>query len=200
MKLIVGLGNPGSKYLGTRHNVGFEVVDELVRRDGLVFETGPVEVLIARDRSARGVMLAKPLTFMNHSGQTVVDLQRYYRVGCGELLIVVEDVALPLGCLRARARGSGGGHKGLGSVVDALGTEDFARLRIGVGRGDPRRDLAAHVLSRFETAEHADIEIAIGRAADAVSMFVDKGIDPVMNAFNGKDGGSDNEEDRAFNI
>ena len=195
MKLIVGLGNPGSKYRGTRHNVGFDVIDELARRRGLVFESAPTEALIARDRSTQGVMLAKPLTFMNRSGEAVADLERYYRFDLGEVLIVVEDVHLPLGRLRARAGGSDGGHQGLRSVVDALGTEEFARLRVGVGRGDPRRDLADHVLSRFEPAEHGDIEVMIGRAADAVDMFTIEGIEPVMNTFNRREDSPANEGD-----
>ena len=195
MRLIVGLGNPGPKYRGTRHNVGFEVIDELARRRGLVFESAPTEALIARDRSTQGVMLAKPLTFMNRSGEAVADLERYYRFDLGEVLIVVEDVHLPLGRLRARAGGSDGGHQGLRSVVDALGTEEFARLRVGVGRGDPRRDLADHVLSRFEPAERGDIEAAIGRAADAVDMFTTEGIEPVMNTFNRREDNPDDEGD-----
>ena len=195
MRLIVGLGNPGPKYRGTRHNVGFEVIDELARRRGLVFESAPTEALIARDRSTQGVMLAKPLTFMNRSGEAVADLERYYRFDLGGVLIVVEDVHLPLGRLRARAGGSDGGHQGLRSVVDALGTEEFARLRVGVGRGDPRRDLADHVLSRFEPAERGDIEAAIGRAADAVDMFTTEGIEPVMNTFNRREDNPDDEGD-----
>ena len=196
MKLIVGLGNPGPTYWGTRHNVGFEVIDELGRRRGLVFESGPTKVLIARERSMQDFMLAKPLTFMNRSGQTVADLQRYYRFELGEVLIVVEDAALPLGRLRARASGSGGGHRGLKSVVDALGTEEFARLRVGVGRGDPQRDLVDHVLSRFEPTERGDIEAAIERAADAVVMFTAEGIEPVMNTFNRKDSPADEGDDQ----
>ena len=195
MKLIVGLGNPGPKYRGTRHNVGFDVIDKLARRRGLVFESAPTEALIARDRSTQGVMLAKPLTFMNRSGEAVADLERYYRFDLGDVLIVVEDVHLPLGRLRARAGGSDGGHQGLRSVVDALGTEEFARLRVGVGRGDPRRDLADHVLSRFELAEHGDIEAAIGRAADAVDMFTTEGIEPVMNTFNRREDSPADEGD-----
>ena len=184
MKLIVGLGNPGPKYRGTRHNVGFEVIDELARRRGLVFESAPAAALMARDRSTRGVTLAKPLTFMNRSGQGVTELLHYYRFDVADLLIVVEDANLPLGRLRARARGADGGHQGLRSVSDALGSQEFSRLRVGIGRGDPRRDLADHVLSRFEPEERGDIEIAIGRAADAADMFTTAGIEQVMNTFN----------------
>ena len=198
MKLIVGLGNPGPKYRGTRHNVGFEVIDELARRRGLVFESAPAAALMARDRSTPGVTLAKPLTFMNRSGQGVTELLRYYRFDVADLLIVVEDANLPLGRLRARARGADGGHQGLRSVSDALGSQEFSRLRVGIGRGDPRRDLADHVLSRFEPEEREDIETAIGRAADAADMFTTAGIEQVMNTFNRReDRPTGEEEDEA---
>ena len=198
MKLIVGLGNPGPKYRGTRHNVGFEVIDELARRRGLVFELAPAAALMARDRSTPGVTLAKPLTFMNCSGQGVTELLRYYRFDVADLLIVVEDANLPLGRLRARARGADGGHQGLRSVSDALGSQEFSRLRVGIGRGDPRRDLADHVLSRFEPEEREDIETAIGRAADAADMFTTAGIEQVMNTFNRReDRPTGEEEDEA---
>jgi PTH1 family peptidyl-tRNA hydrolase len=196
MKAIVGLGNPGAKYRGTRHNIGFAVVDELARRAGIDFESAPVNALIARWRrraaalpasgAADDVLLAKPMTFMNDSGQAVGDLTRYFRIGPGDLLVVVDDVQLPLGRLRARTRGSAGGHNGLRSVIAHAG-EDFARLRVGVGRGDSRRDLADHVLARFDSDESAEAERMIARAADAAEMFTAAGIAAVMNAYNGGD-------------
>ena len=131
MKAIVGLGNPGAKYRGTRHNVGFEVVDELARRASVSFESAPADALIAKWRQM-DVLLVKPLTFMNLSGQAVGELQRYFKID--DVLIVVDEVNLPLGKLRARARGSAGGHNGLKSVIAHLG-EDVPRLRVGVGRG-----------------------------------------------------------------
>lgn len=195
MKLIVGLGNPGSSYRGTRHNVGFEVVDELARRHALEFESAPTEALMARLRRPEGaVLLAKPLTFMNRSGGAVADLQRYYRMAVADLLVVLEEANLPLGRLRARARGSAGGHNGLESVIEALGTEEFARLRVGVGRGDPRRDLTDHVLSRFDPDERHAIAEAIGRAADAAELFVSEGIDRVMNTYNRQDEPADDDD------
>jgi PTH1 family peptidyl-tRNA hydrolase len=196
MKAIVGLGNPGAKYRGTRHNIGFAVVDELARRAGIDFESAPVNALVARWRrraaalsgsgAADDVLLAKPMTFMNDSGQAVGDLTRYFRIGPGDLLVVVDDVQLPLGRLRARTRGSAGGHNGLKSVIAHAG-EDFARLRVGVGRGDSRRDLADHVLARFDSDESAEAERMIARAADAAEMFTTAGIAAVMNAYNGGD-------------
>ena len=132
-----------------------------------------------------GLLVVKPLTFMNRSGLAVAALVRYYRITLDDVLIVAEDVELPLGRLRARASGGDGGHNGLASIIDALGTEGVSRLRVGVGRGDVRRDLAAHVLSRFETSEELAIRDSIARAADAVDAFVGNDIGYVMNRFNG---------------
>jgi PTH1 family peptidyl-tRNA hydrolase len=183
VKLIVGLGNPGPKYKGTRHNVGFEVLDELARRAGTAFDASPVDALAARWR-ARDTLLAKPLTFMNASGGAVGALLRYYKIEQADLLVIVDEVQLPLARLRARARGSAGGHNGLKSVEAHLGPE-YSRLRLGVGRGDARRDLADHVLARFDADELAVASEMIGRGADAAEMFITSGIEAVMNAYNG---------------
>ena len=187
MKAIVGLGNPGSQYKGTRHNVGFDVVDELARRESVGFESAPAEALIAKwRRPEEAVLLVKPLTFMNLSGQAVGELARYFKIEVADLIVVVDEVHLPLGKLRARKRGSAGGHNGLKSVIAHLGDE-FARLRLGVGRGGDQRNLADHVLSRFEKDEAAEAERMTARAADAAEMFVTSGIEAVMNGFNGGD-------------
>lgn len=186
MKLIVGLGNPGAKYRGTRHNIGFAVLDELAARRPVSFESAPVDALIAKVRGADEVLLAKPLTFMNASGEAVGALLRYYKIEIADLLVVVDDVQLPLGKLRARVRGSAGGHNGLKSIVAHVG-DAFSRLRLGVGRGDPRRDLADHVLTRFDADEAAEVERVTARAADAAEMFATSGIGAVMNGFNGGD-------------
>jgi PTH1 family peptidyl-tRNA hydrolase len=188
VKLIVGLGNPGSEYSGTRHNIGFEVVDEVARRWGVTFQSAPTDGVLARSHGLPGgapaAILLKPLTFMNRSGQAVGGTQRYYRVELSDLLVVTEDVNLPLGRLRARRQGSAGGHNGLRSVIECLGTYTFSRLRIGVGRGDPRRGLAGRVLSRFDAEERPAMNEAVGRAADAVEVFTELGVEPVMNRFN----------------
>lgn len=187
MKLIVGLGNPGAKYRGTRHNVGFEVVDELARRRGLEFGSSPTDALMARERGPGArVMLAKPLTYMNRSGSAVAVLTHYYRIEPSALLVVADDVNLPVGRLRARRRGSDGGHNGFASIIAELGSDAFARLRIGVGRGHAERRLASHVLARFDAREQEDIAAALERAADAVEAFVGDGIDAMMNRFNRK--------------
>lgn len=183
MKAIVGLGNPGAKYHGTRHNIGFAVLDELSRRAGAGFGSAPVDALIARWRE-REALLVKPLTFMNASGEAVGALMRYFRIEPIDLLVVVDEVQLPLARLRARPRGSAGGHNGLRSIGVHLGDE-FARLRIGVGRGDMRRDLADHVLTRFDSDEAAEVERMTQRAADAAEVFIASGIEAVMNSFNG---------------
>lgn len=185
MKFIVGLGNPGARYRDTRHNVGFEVIDELAERRGLAFESSPAEAVVARERGPGArLMLVKPLTFMNLSGQAVSALARYFRVDLDDVLIVTDDANLPLGRLRVRVGGSDGGHNGLRSVIGELGTDQIARLRLGVGRGDGRRDLADHVLARFEDAEQETIRSAVTRAADAVDAFVSDGIATMMNRFN----------------
>ena len=187
MKLIVGLGNPGREYQDTRHNVGFLVVDELARRYQLALTMAPSQVpetFVAKRYGPEPLLVAKPLTFMNRSGDAVAALMRYYDVDVADLLVVVDEAALPFGRLRARMRGSGGGHNGLKSTIERLGTTEFARLRLGVGRGDPRRDLADHVLAKFEPGERAELEGFIALAADAAEMFAVEGIEKMMNTYN----------------
>ena len=187
MRLIVGLGNPGREYRETRHNVGFMVVDEIARRHNLTLAMAPSQIpdaMIAKKFGDDALLMAKPLTFMNNSGEAVAALARYYDVPIGDLLVVVDEVALPFGRLRARARGSAGGHNGLKSVIARLGTTEFARLRLGVGRGDTQRDLADHVLSKFEADEQSAVGEFIARAADAAEMFAVDGIEKVMNTYN----------------
>jgi PTH1 family peptidyl-tRNA hydrolase len=190
VKLIVGLGNPGPAYRGTRHNVGFAVADEVARRAAAEFGSAPADTLVARwRRDGDAVLLAKPLTFMNASGEAVGGLMRYFKIDLADLLVVLDEAQLPLGKLRARARGSAGGHNGLKSVIAHVG-EGFSRIRLGIGRGadaDRRRDLADHVLSRFEADETAEAERMVARAADAVELFVTEGIAAVMNRYNGGD-------------
>ena len=194
MKLVVGLGNPGRKYAGTRHNVGFEVLDLLAGRFKAEWESAPrgVEGLVARDRAA-DTLLAKPLTFMNLTGPAVVGLLQFYKIELPDVFVVVDDVNLELGRLRARAAGSAGGHNGLKSIIGALGTDAFARIRIGVGGGEPRRDLSGHVLGRFAPDEQPIIAEAVTRTADAAELFITEGIAPVMNRFNRKEEKEDTE-------
>jgi PTH1 family peptidyl-tRNA hydrolase len=187
MKLLVGLGNPGREYRDTRHNVGFMVVDEIARRYALSWAQAPSQVpdaFIAKRYGTEPVLLAKPLTYMNLSGDAVAALMRYYDVPPADMLVIVDEADLPFGKLRARARGSAGGHNGLKSIIERLGTTEFSRLRLGVGRGDDRRDLGDHVLSIFERSERAELESFIARAADAAEMFAAEGIIKVMNTYN----------------
>jgi peptidyl-tRNA hydrolase, PTH1 family len=195
MKLIVGLGNPGPRYRGTYHNVGFEVVDEVAKRYGVTFQSSPADALVARLRGAgRDALLAKPLTFMNLSGPAVVALQRYFRIPLEDVLVVLDEVNLDMGRLRVRRSGSAGGHNGLKSIIEALGTSGFARLRVGVGRGDRQGDLSSHVLSRVDPDERASVQGAIGRAADAVERFIGGSLEDVMREFNPRqDAGSEAE-------
>ena len=187
MKLVVGLGNPGARYEGTRHNVGFAAVDLVAKRHGLQWEAAPrgIEALVANWR-LRGAILVKPLMFMNLSGGAVVGLLQFYKIPVEEQLVIVDETQLETGRLRIRPEGSAGGHNGLKSMIASLGTMAFPRLRIGVGRGDKRRDLADHVLARFEPEERSVIEDAIGRAADAAELFITDGVPAAMNRFNRK--------------
>jgi PTH1 family peptidyl-tRNA hydrolase len=184
VKLIAGLGNPGREYRGTRHNVGFDVLDVLAARHALTFrESGDIAGAEWR-RGTDVVRLLKPLTYMNLSGAAIARVLAYFKIDVADLLVVCDDVNLPLGKLRARASGSEGGHNGLRSIADSLGTIEYARLRVGVGRGDERRELADHVLGRFSPDERPDIEDATVRAADAVELFIDHGLSNVMASFN----------------
>jgi PTH1 family peptidyl-tRNA hydrolase len=194
MKLLVGLGNPGAEYRETRHNVGFQVIEELARRWGVQQWRESFESLAAKTvRDDQAVLLCKPLTFMNLSGRAVAGLAGFYKVAVPDLLVVTDDVALPLGRLRARRGGSDGGHNGLKSIAESLGSDEYARLRVGVGRGEiegpdgnvvGRSGMADHVLGRFRPEERETISAAVLRAADASEMFLAEGIERVMNAFN----------------
>jgi peptidyl-tRNA hydrolase, PTH1 family len=183
VKLIVGLGNPGREYEQTRHNIGFMVVDEMARRHELQWRNEG-QVVFAKKFGAPEFLLAKPKTYMNLSGVAVSEFANYRNVEHDDLLVVVDDVDLPLGRMRARARGSAGTHNGLKSVVAQLGTTGFPRLRVGVGRGDRRRDLADYVLAKFDAAEQAALNEIVTRAAEAAEMFAAEGIEKVMNRYN----------------
>jgi PTH1 family peptidyl-tRNA hydrolase len=205
MKLVVGLGNPGAEYRDTRHNVGFQVLDLLARRWGLDQWRESFESLTAKTtRGGEPVLLAKPLTFMNLSGRAVAGIAAFYKVAPGELLVVTDDVALPLGRLRARRGGSDGGHNGLKSISQSLGSQAFARVRVGVGRGDiqsadgrviGRPDMVNHVLGRFRPDERDTISAAVLRAAEASELFVAEGIERVMNVFNAAASSEDAKQD-----
>ena len=186
MKLLVGLGNPGPRYRGTYHNVGFDVVDEIARRHGVAFGAAPAEALAARWRGEAGdVWLVKPLTFMNSSGEAVAQILRKRGLGPEALVVVVDDVDLELGRLRIREKGSPGGHNGLKSVQACLGADAYVRVRVGVGRPRDGRQMVGHVLSRYAPDEREAAEAVILRAADAIEAILGEGLAKAMNGFNG---------------
>lgn len=187
MKLIVGLGNPGKKYERTRHNVGFEVLSTLAEAYADVGETGKdkfegrlVEAVIAGQRA----MLLWPLTLMNRSGQSVAAAMKFYQTPLAELLVICDDFNLSLGALRFRRQGSAGGQRGLQDIIQRLGSDDFNRLRIGIGQVPTAWDAADFVLSRFARDERPLVDEAIVRAAEGVKCWVDLGIEASMNQFN----------------
>jgi PTH1 family peptidyl-tRNA hydrolase len=185
LKAIVGLGNPGTEYSGTRHNIGFDVVDELARRWSVKLKKwkATADVAVAK---AHDVVLVEPRTFMNESGLAVGAIMAFYKIEPADVLIIVDEIQLPLGKLRLRRSGSAGGHNGLKSVIGQVGP-DFPRLRIGVERGHPESMLRHHVLSKFPPSEREIVQRAVGRAADAVETFVSEGLQVAMNRFNATD-------------
>jgi len=194
MKAIVGLGNPGSEYAATRHNVGFEVVDELARRWRVTLKKWKsiADIALVQDR---GVLLVEPRTYMNDSGRAVSAVMAFYKILPADVLIVVDEAQLPLGKLRLRPSGSAGGHNGLKSVIEHVG-KDVPRLRIGVERGDKAWDLSDRVLSRFPRSEREVVDRAVTRAADAADTFVADGIHLAMNRFNASGEATGEEESR----
>ena len=195
MKLVVGLGNPGRKYEETRHNAGFLVLDYLAREEGLTFTSSKFNASVARGMVA-GVdgLLAKPLTYMNLSGLAVAALTHWYKLNPRhDLLVISDDLDLPLGRLRVRMRGSHGGQRGLLSIIDELGTEEFSRLRLGIGRPEGNEDAKRHVLSTFDSVEEPILDEVILAAADAVCTWLSEGAIEAMNRYNGFDARPDVE-------
>lgn len=193
--LIVGLGNPGSEYARTRHNAGFVVLDRLAERwvVGWTNERKFNARLARSDRNGRRVVLCEPQTYMNSSGEAVGAVRAFYRVEKERLLVVVDDADLPLGHLRLRPGGSSGGHHGLESVEAHLGTRDYPRLRVGIGRKIGEREIRGYVLGKFDPAEDAVFEKVLTAAADQVETWLTAGIQKAMNQFNGTAVGAENE-------
>ncbi|HYG75354.1 MAG TPA: aminoacyl-tRNA hydrolase [Planctomycetota bacterium] len=201
MKLIVGLGNPGGEYAKTRHNVGFRVLDRLAERLGTAFDRNKFKGEYATSELPDGkegfgnddgkLLLVKPQTYMNLSGETVLGFSGFYKIGLTRLLVVSDDVTLPVGALRMRRGGSDGGHNGLKDITLRLGDQNYARLRVGVGGREegaqrPAGDLAGHVLSRFSAEEEQVLVKRIDLAADACLFWAEKGVEAAMNKFNTK--------------
>jgi peptidyl-tRNA hydrolase, PTH1 family len=181
LRLVAGLGNPGRQYSGTRHNIGFMVIDFLAGKHGLTFSKSTTW------NSELGkwgeIYLIKPLTYMNRSGDAIGRFAHYFKIDSEKILVVVDDVALPLGRLRLRAAGSDGGHNGLKSIIVHLG-ESFMRLRMGVGGTNTSEQLVDHVLGEFDPSEKPKIDRAIERAAEAVEQVAENGIESAMNLYN----------------
>jgi PTH1 family peptidyl-tRNA hydrolase len=184
MRVVVGLGNPGNKYHGTRHNVGFAVVEALAESPSAGKFQSRFQALVAElMENDQKVLLVKPETFMNLSGRCVRQIVDFYQLPLTDLLVVCDDVNLPLGRLRARAKGTHGGHNGLRDIQNHLSTTEYARLRIGVD-GAEQGELTDHVLGRFRPSERAIIEDSLALAVQAVSVWIDQGIEVCMNRFN----------------
>jgi len=191
-RFVVGLGNPGEQYARTRHNVGFRVAARLAK---LWQASGPrnafggllYDATVFRGRAARRAMLLTPMTYMNRSGQAVREMLTFYKAAATDVLVVLDDMALPPGRLRARAEGSAGGHNGLDDVLAALGTQQVSRLRIGIGSPPGRMDAADFVLSCFTEREAAEIDVTVEQAASAVEDWVFDGIERMMEKYNRKE-------------
>jgi len=185
MRMIVGLGNPGYEYHLTPHNLGFMAVDRLAEECGVGWGHYEGQALTASTRlEGLDVLLAKPQTYMNLSGMAVARLVEKYRLDVGDLIVLVDDAALPLGSLRIRPRGSAGGHKGLKSIIGALGSGDFARVRLGVSPEQPIEDRVSYLLGRFREADLETVAAMLGQACEAVHVILREGLQKAMNRFN----------------
>lgn len=184
--LITGLGNPGRQYAGNRHNVGFMVVSRLADKLGETFNRVESNALVAKAAyHGMRLILAKPQTYMNGSGNAVRSLLRFYKIPQSQLLVVFDDVDLPLETLRLRAEGGSGGQKGMQSIIEQLGSEAFPRLRVGIGRPPGRMDAADYVLQNFSKSEQELLDLTLNRAVEAILTFVTDGLDKAMNHYNG---------------
>ena len=184
--LVVGLGNPGEQYENTRHNVGFRVADELAGRADIPIQRLRFRALTnTTELGGEKVLLLKPVTYMNLSGEAVGEAARFYKVPPERVLVVSDDVSLPVGKIRVRRGGSAGGHNGLKSIIQHLGTDQFPRIKIGVGqKPHPDYDMADWVLGKFTGEDKKTVDTAVQRAADAVECYIRDGADRAMNRFN----------------
>lgn len=188
MKLLVGLGNPEPRYDGTRHNIGFAIVDALARALGTSFQAGKGDYLLAKARYAEtDVLLQKPTTYMNLSGRAVRHAVHFYKLSLSDVLVICDDLNLPLGAIRLRPKGSDGGQNGLKDIIRELGRDDFARLRFGIGSPPYKGDAANYVLSPFRPDELPIVEEAISHSVKACLSFIAHGIQLTMTRFNRKE-------------
>ena len=186
--LVVFLGNPGPKYEGTRHNAGFMTADALCKKKNIAINKARFQALTAQaDLGGERVLLMKPQTYMNLSGEAVSQAVRFYKIPTEHVLVVSDEVSMPIGKLRIRTKGSAGGHNGLKSIIALLGTEEFPRIRLGVGAPPhPDYDMADWVLSVFRNQDAEEMQKAAQRAAEAVECYIEKGPDRAMNLYNTK--------------
>lgn len=188
MFLIVGLGNPGRQYEHTRHNAGFDVMDALAEKYNISISESGHKALFGKGMiGGQKVILAKPQTFMNLSGESVAELLHYYKIDPEEeLLVIFDDISLAPGNIRIRKKGSAGGHNGIKNIIAHLGTQEFPRIKVGVGAKPPKMDLADYVLSRFGAEEQKIMDEAFGEAAEAAVMMMTTGAERAMNHYNAK--------------
>lgn len=186
MKIVIGLGNPGPRYSGTRHNVGFEAIARVAERLGIKANNARHQSVIGKGYlKGEPIYLQQPLTYMNRSGMAVKALVNEIAAGCEDLIVVVDDLDLPLGRIRIKANGGSGGHNGLKSLIQELGTQDFARLRIGIGRPDhPEQDVSDYVLEKWSAAERAALPGILDTVTDALLCFLSEGVVAAANKYN----------------
>lgn len=186
MYIIAGLGNPGTQYMGTRHNAGFSVIDELADRYRISVDTAKHKGMIGKGViEGQKVILVKPMTYMNNSGECIKEVLEYYKEGTKHLIVVFDDISLAPGKLRLRPQGSAGGHNGIKSIIAHLGTEQFQRVKFGVGDKPKGWDLADWVLSRFPASDFETLREGNRRACDAIACILTEGIESGMNRYNG---------------
>ncbi|MHB9036484.1 MAG: aminoacyl-tRNA hydrolase [Armatimonadota bacterium] len=182
MRVIVGLGNPGRQYAHTRHNVGFDVLDIFAKRRKVKILSRQCHGLLGSfDHYGEEILLVKPQTYMNESGQTVAQIMRKHHLEPSDIFVVYDDMDLPLGKIRIRLSGSSGGHKGMNSIIHHIHSTEFPRMRIGIGRGG---EVVNHVLSRFNRKDRQEMDVTLEQAADALNMILEDGIEAAMNQYN----------------
>lgn len=187
MKLIVGLGNPTNKYEGTRHNVGFDVIDKMADEYGIGLDVIKHKGMYGKGKiDGQTVILLKPMTFMNLSGESVSQVATYYKIASSDIIVVYDDINLDVGRLRVRGKGSAGGHNGIKNIIANLHTEEFPRVRVGVGMKPPRMDLADYVLSHFSNEDRKLVDESYDKAIKAIALLVNDELDKAMNEYNGK--------------
>jgi len=185
MYIIVGLGNPTREYAATRHNIGFDAITRIADENHISLDTKKHKALCGKGHiNGQKVILAQPQTYMNLSGESVRELMDFYKVSNEEVIIIYDDISLDVGCLRIRPRGSAGGHNGIKSIIQHMGTQEFSRIRIGVGDKPKGWDLADYVLGRFPAEEQKTIKEALGEVSKACEVIMTEGIEAAMNQFN----------------